>query len=553
MTSFHHITADLWSMTLIYQEMQRLYPAAREGALPPPPPAPPYADYVRWQREMLSGPQGEGLRRYWEARFEGDIEELVLPLDFPRAPSPNCAGSAFPFKLGADLTARLRELSAGSRTTLHAVLLAGFETLLHLYSGSELFLIRTLTVGRSRADWEQVIGFFANPVVMRVDFRGGPSFLEALARTQTRVSEAVDRQDYPFELLMQGGAIRPPSQVQPHVRGDVRPPDAAAVSPGEARPEHARSPDGMFAPGETGVRVDFGGLLAEKFNPGTQTTLNDIDLQAVEIGGELSGVINYRTDLFRPATISRLASDLARLLEGAVERPEATVASLGERLELPRISRHAGVRGGELNGDSPRAHREIRPAEKECGTEAGRENGRGAELDERLAVIVGEILGVATPAPDGNFFELGGNSLQALQLTLALREEFQVEVPLGLLFENPTIAGLAALVRRTAKIADTSPILPTTGRDKVPLSFAQERLWFIDRLMGGSVYNIPVAVRLKGPLDLKILETATEQDRGEARVAPDDLRRDRWPPHPGHPRRPTDRRRVREARRRERR
>ncbi len=121
-------------------------------------------------------------------------------------------------------------------------------------------------------------------------------------------------------------------------------------------------------------------------------------------------------------------------------------------------------------------------------------------------MIVGEILGVATPAPDGHFFELGGNSLQALQLTLALREEFQVEVPLGLLFENPTIAGLAALVRRTAKIADTSPILPTTGRDKVPLSFAQERLWFIDRLMGGSVYNIPVAVRLKGPLDLKILE-----------------------------------------------
>ncbi len=140
----------------------------------------------------------------------------------------------------------------------------------------------------------------------------------------------------------------------------------------ERRGQTCALADGMFAPGETGVRVDFGGLLAEKFNPGTQTTLNDIDLQAVEIGGELSGVINYRTDLFRPATISRLASDLARLLEGAVERPEATVASLGERLELPRISRHAGVRGGEINGDSPRAHRDIRPAEKECGTEAGR-------------------------------------------------------------------------------------------------------------------------------------------------------------------------------------
>ena len=213
--------------------------------------------------------------------------------------------------------------------------MAGFETLLHLHSGSELFLIRTLTVGRSRADWEQVIGFFANPVVMRVDFRRKPSFLEAVARTQTRVSEAVDRQDYPFELLMEGVRFGRRLRFNPmsEVMFVLQTPQRFLQ---ERRGQRCALADGMFAPGATGVRVDFGGLLAEKYNPGTRTTYNDIDLQAVEIGGELSGVINYRADLFRPATIARLSADLTRLLEGAAGHPEAGVGELAARLDLPR-------------------------------------------------------------------------------------------------------------------------------------------------------------------------------------------------------------------------
>ena len=83
----HHIATDFWSQGVMLQELDALYPAARAGeegsALPP---APPYIDFVRWQREMLAGAAGAGLRAYWRERLAGELPVLDLPVDRPRPP-----------------------------------------------------------------------------------------------------------------------------------------------------------------------------------------------------------------------------------------------------------------------------------------------------------------------------------------------------------------------------------------------------------------------------------------------------------------------------------
>ncbi|HWS86533.1 MAG TPA: condensation domain-containing protein, partial [Pyrinomonadaceae bacterium] len=135
--------------------------------------------------------------------------------------------------------------------------------------------------------------------------------------------------------------------------------------------------------------------------------------------------------------------------------------------------------------------------------------------EEMLAGIWGELLGVEQVGVADDFFELGGHSLLATQLMSRVREAFSAEVALRQLFERPTLGGLALAVEeailRGAGVA-APPIVPVGRGGALPLSFAQQRLWFIDQLQPGSpVYNMPVAVRLTGRLDVGAMgKTLTE-------------------------------------------
>ncbi|MCA1566085.1 MAG: amino acid adenylation domain-containing protein [Acidobacteria bacterium] len=143
---------------------------------------------------------------------------------------------------------------------------------------------------------------------------------------------------------------------------------------------------------------------------------------------------------------------------------------------------------------------------------AGRD-GSGAALtpvEEILSGIWSEVLKAERVGTDDNFFELGGHSLQATQVMSRVREAFQLELPLRLLFESPTIAGMAVAVESGLKAAGgarPSAIRRVSHEEPLPLSFAQQRLWFIDRMETGSpFYNMPVAILLTGRLDLPALE-----------------------------------------------
>ncbi|MCB1035151.1 MAG: AMP-binding protein, partial [Acidobacteria bacterium] len=131
-------------------------------------------------------------------------------------------------------------------------------------------------------------------------------------------------------------------------------------------------------------------------------------------------------------------------------------------------------------------------------------------LEELIAASWSEVLGVTRVGIHDGFFELGGHSLKATQVISRIRDASGVELPLRQLFETPTVAGLAAAVEaaRRSEIGRTVPPLVPVPRDgELPLSFAQERLWFLDQLEPGSAaYNIPAAFRFAGELDLAILE-----------------------------------------------
>ncbi|SMC29919.1 amino acid adenylation domain-containing protein, partial [Andreprevotia lacus DSM 23236] len=129
--------------------------------------------------------------------------------------------------------------------------------------------------------------------------------------------------------------------------------------------------------------------------------------------------------------------------------------------------------------------------------------------EARLAAIWAGVLKLDRVGVHDNFFALGGHSLLATQLCSQLRRQFAQDVPLRLVFDHPTVAGLAAVLQATAPSAAEDVIRPVSRQQALPLSFAQQRLWFLDQLEPHSAaYNIPAALRLRGALDLPALQQA---------------------------------------------
>jgi amino acid adenylation domain-containing protein len=133
-------------------------------------------------------------------------------------------------------------------------------------------------------------------------------------------------------------------------------------------------------------------------------------------------------------------------------------------------------------------------------------------LEELLAQTWEELLGRERVAREDSFFELGGHSLLATRVVSRLRELLGVELPLRALFEEPTVAGLAARVealRAAGEVPAAPPLLPRPRDARPPASFAQERLWLLDRIEGqGAVYNVPLALEMTGPLAAPALAAA---------------------------------------------
>ncbi len=153
--------------------------------------------------------------------------------------------------------------------------------------------------------------------------------------------------------------------------------------------------------------------------------------------------------------------------------------------------------------------------EPERGSAPAEPSAPGTLIEDVLTGIWAEMLGLERVGAHESFFDLGGHSLLATRVVSRLRAVFGVELPLRALFERPSVAELAALIEE-ARYGGTDkaapPLVPVPRDGDLPLSFAQERLWFLDQLQPGSpVYNMPVALRLLGGLSVSGLQESLSE------------------------------------------
>jgi len=131
-------------------------------------------------------------------------------------------------------------------------------------------------------------------------------------------------------------------------------------------------------------------------------------------------------------------------------------------------------------------------------------------VEELIMSVWSELLNTDVKGPEDNFFQLGGHSLLATRLMSRTREIFHVEIGIRALFEQPTVAGLAQTIEKAiseGRGIEAPPILPVSRDAELPLSFAQQRLWFFDQVNpDSSIYNLPNALRLEGDLSIPAFE-----------------------------------------------
>ncbi|MDX1892209.1 non-ribosomal peptide synthase/polyketide synthase [Mycolicibacterium sp. 050158] len=204
----HHIATDEWSDAPLVADLNRAYAARRRGeraALPELPVQ--YPDYALWQRDRLAEIE-EARLAFWREALAGAPDELTLPTDRPRPLRPSGAGGTMAVAVPADTAEALRTLAAHRQVSMLMLLHAGVATLLHRMGAGDDIVVGTPVAGRDDSALDELIGFFVNTVVLRVDASGNPSFDELLARVREADLSAFAHQDLPFERLVE--ALNPP-------------------------------------------------------------------------------------------------------------------------------------------------------------------------------------------------------------------------------------------------------------------------------------------------------------------------------------------------------
>ncbi|MFD9904204.1 amino acid adenylation domain-containing protein [Streptomyces sp. NPDC059063] len=205
----HHIAVDGESFGPLFRDLTDAYAVRSKGEAPQWEPLPvQYADYTLWQRDVLgdeSDPESVAARQleYWREALADLPQPLAIPTDRPRPKAMSPAGDRVRFSIDAELLRSVEKLATEQDTTVSMVMHSALAVLLHHLGCGDDIPIGAPIAGRTDEELRDLIGFFVNTWVLRVDLSGNPTFRELLERVRDRSLAAYDNQDMPFERLVE--------------------------------------------------------------------------------------------------------------------------------------------------------------------------------------------------------------------------------------------------------------------------------------------------------------------------------------------------------------
>ncbi|MFB9278028.1 amino acid adenylation domain-containing protein [Cohnella cellulosilytica] len=303
MLDSHHLIADGSSLALLLREMQALY-----GGASLPPKEGDYRSYVAWQQERIGSPEWQAQRAYWlDNVLASPAAPLRLPLDEARPGTRSGEGRSYRFTVSRRLTEDLQRLAKQRQVSLHTVLYAIYAVLMQRYTGQEDLIIGSLVNGRDRPEFRQLVGVMINFLPVRVTVPEALDMNGLLDRVEKLTRDAYANGQFPFDEMVEAAAARGDRSRNPLY-------DTMLVFH-----NHAAGSD----------RLQAGGLVFREYGLEKTTSALDVKLDLFPgAEGELNGLFEYDSILFREETIARMAGHFTAIAEWAASGKGGTIGEL---------------------------------------------------------------------------------------------------------------------------------------------------------------------------------------------------------------------------------
>jgi amino acid adenylation domain-containing protein len=308
----HHIISDAWSLGVLAKELGSIYESLVRGREYPLQPLQfQFRDFVAWEQRGSELSYTADLE-YWRQQLAGELPLLELPPDHVRPSLQTFDGRRVSTYISAALADQLQKAGRGQNATFFMVLLAVFKVLLLQYSRQEDILLGTPTAGRLKRDFEGLVGFFVNNLVLRTDLSGNPSFAELVQRVRKTSLEAFEHQSVPFDQLVE--------VLQPDRSLDRSPIFQVMFTLQNAPLPRLSLDDLEMKP------LEFQSLQARY----------DIAVDVYLFEGKYRCDFEYNTDIYDEETILQMQRHYLRLLETVASAPATPIRALSLLSESER-------------------------------------------------------------------------------------------------------------------------------------------------------------------------------------------------------------------------
>ena len=332
--SAHHIIIDLWSIAIIFNELLILYRTALSTDTPiesiPSPHENQYSDFVQWQTDYLSSPEGDLHWEFWKSELEGDLSIIELPADRSRPAIQTFKGYSHSYIIEDDLRIKLNEITERFGCTQFHLLLAALNIFIYRYTGRRDIVVGSPMSGRTQREFTDVVGYFVNPVPLRSKIKPNQRFRDFLADVRITVLDAIARQDYPFGLLVE--KLHPVRDLS-HL-----PIFQVMLVYQKTNPEFD---DQLLqlAWDIEGLQLNVAGLELETMRVDYRTAPFELTLMVTEAEEKVGATFTYNKDLFSTETIDRMWDHFITVLRRIVDEPYATISNINllDGDELDRI------------------------------------------------------------------------------------------------------------------------------------------------------------------------------------------------------------------------
>ncbi|WP_372366521.1 amino acid adenylation domain-containing protein [Candidatus Uabimicrobium sp. HlEnr_7] len=303
----HHIISDFSSLNILWRELVTLYNSyvnntnARLSNIDIK-----YGDFCSWEQQKIEKQNDLFMnqRKYWLEKFSSLPPILQLPTDHLRPAKQSFAGARYQFKIEEEILQKFESILHQNHCTLFMGLLAVYSILLKRYSGENDITVGTPIASRHHGQLENVIGFLANTLVLRIAFEESLTFEDLLSKVKEACLGAFENQDYPFEQLVE--------DINPERNLSYNPIFQVWINLADLRHEK---------------QVNLLDIDVRPYKKPSTTTKFDLSLHMSRIK-DLSCIFEYSTDLFQERTIVRLANHFSELLKNIIAKPSQKIVNL---------------------------------------------------------------------------------------------------------------------------------------------------------------------------------------------------------------------------------